>query len=186
MDRASTENTQSQSPPKRHGEHKRLAVLIAGALVLYLLAAYVLVPAGWLRYSHRHPALDDVPGIAHTAAGIPGDPLNVALIGTQTEVTTIMLIARWYPADSLGLRSDLKIVADTVLKRPDDRAPVSSLYLWGAGRTWPSSSPWATIPASGTTSASGATKRPPRIAGQSGSGLPCTTNASVSAAPPAR
>ncbi len=65
------------------------------------------------------------------ADGIPGDPLNVALIGTETEVKSIMLAAKWYPADPLGLRSDLEIAADTVLKRPDDRAPVSSLYLWG-------------------------------------------------------
>ena len=131
MDPASTENTQPQSSPKRHLERRRLPVLIAGAVVLYLLVAYVLMPVGWRRYAHRHPTLDDVPGITHTAAGIPGDPLNVALIGTQTEVQAVLLAARWYPADPLGLRSDLKIVADTVFKRPDDRAPVSNLYLWG-------------------------------------------------------
>ena len=69
------------------------------------------------------PSLDDVPGITQTADGIPGDPLNVALIGTETEVTAIMLAAKWYPADPLGLRSDLKIAADTVLKRADERGP---------------------------------------------------------------
>jgi hypothetical protein len=131
MDYASSENPQPVSPPKRQPRRNRLSVLIAGVLVLYLLVAYLLMPAGWRRYTHRHPALDDVPGITCTAAGIPGDPLNVALIGTQTEVGTIMLAAKWYPADPLGLRSDLRIAADTVLKRPDDRAPVSNLYLWG-------------------------------------------------------
>ncbi|MGP8120639.1 MAG: LssY C-terminal domain-containing protein, partial [Xanthobacteraceae bacterium] len=92
--------------------------LIAGVLGLYLLMAYAIVPAGWRRYAHRHPALDDVPGITCTAAGIPGDPLNVALVGTESAVKTIMLAAKWYSANPLGLRSDLKIAADTVLKRP--------------------------------------------------------------------
>ncbi len=36
-----------------------------------------------------------------------------------------------FAADSLGLRSDLKIASDTVLKRSYDDAPVSSLYYWG-------------------------------------------------------
>jgi hypothetical protein len=131
MDLASSENLQPESPPKRRLGRRRLSALIAGVLVLYLLVAYVLVPAGWRRYAHRHPAMDDVPGITCTSAGIPGDPLNVALIGTEPAVKTIMLAAKWYPANPLDLRSDLKIAADTVLKRPDDRAPVSNLYLWG-------------------------------------------------------
>jgi hypothetical protein len=38
--------------------------------------------------------------------------------------------AGWHPAAGLGLRSDLRIAADTVLSRPDDDAPVSSLYLF--------------------------------------------------------
>ena len=131
MDLAAAENAQPESPLKRHRWRNRLLVPVAGVLVLYLLLAYVLVPAGWMRYAHRHPSLDDVPGITCTAAGIPGDPLNVALIGEETAVKTVMLAAKWYPADRLDLRSDLTIAADTLLKRPDARAPVSNLYLWG-------------------------------------------------------
>ena len=55
----------------------------------------------------------------------------MALIGSETDVKTIMAAARWYAAHALGLRSDLQIAVDTVLKRPDDEAPVSSLYLFG-------------------------------------------------------
>jgi hypothetical protein len=57
--------------------------------------------------------------------------VNVALIGTELEVQTIMKLAQWYPAAALGLASDLRIAADSVLSRPDDSAPVSSLYLFG-------------------------------------------------------
>ena len=42
-----------------------------------------------------------------------------------------MVAARWYPADPLTLRSCLEIAEATVLKRPYDDAPVSSLYLFG-------------------------------------------------------
>ena len=42
-----------------------------------------------------------------------------------------MKSAGWYPASALGVKSDLKIAADTVLSRPDVEAPVSSLYLFG-------------------------------------------------------
>jgi hypothetical protein len=89
------------------------------------------MPAFWKRYAHRHPSLEDIPRITHTGSDIPGDPLNIALIGTETELKKIMLAARWYPADPLTLRSCLLIAKDTVIKRAYDDAPVSNLYLFG-------------------------------------------------------
>ena len=119
------------TPSPRRSYRKRVAVLFAGALVLYLVAAYVVMPALWKHHERGHPSLDAIPRITHTADGIPGDPLNVALIGTETELKKIMLAARWYPADPLTLRSCLAIAEASVLKRPDDDAPVSNLYLGG-------------------------------------------------------
>jgi hypothetical protein len=106
-------------------------MLVAGLLLVWLVAAYLVLPVLWKRYTHRHPPLEDMPGITYTADGIPGDPLNVALIGTRAEVMTIMVAAKWYPADPLTLRSCLEIAEASVLKRPYDAAPVSSLYLFG-------------------------------------------------------
>jgi hypothetical protein len=100
-------------------------------LFVYLTAAYVLAPAAWLRYAHKHPSLDDVPGITETADDHPGDPINVALIGTEIQLKRIMLAATWYPADPLTLRSCLEIADAVVLKKPYEDAPVSNLYLWG-------------------------------------------------------
>jgi hypothetical protein len=68
-----------------------------------------------------------------------------------------MRAAGWFPADPLGLASDLKIAADTVLKRPYDQAPVSGLYLFGRKEDLAFEKPVA-IPAGGTTCVSG--KRP--------------------------
>jgi hypothetical protein len=106
-------------------------MLVAGLLLVWLVAAYLVLPALWKGYAHRHPSLEDIPGITHTASGTPGDPLNVALIGTKAEVMKIMVAAKWYPADALTLHSCLEIAEATVLKRPYDEAPVSNLYLFG-------------------------------------------------------
>jgi hypothetical protein len=100
-------------------------------VVIYLGVAYVLMPAVWKRYVRRHPSLDDVPGITHTKSGVPGDPINVALVGDEAQLKAIMAAAKWTEADPLGLRDDLKIAEATVLKREYEAAPVSSLYLFG-------------------------------------------------------
>src|SRR6266851_7802547 len=126
-----SEDSTFPSTPKRRSLRKKGLLLFAGLLLGYLVVAYLVLPAFWIRYAHRHPSLEDIPGITHTADGIPGDPINVALIGTKAEVIRIMLAAKWYPADPITLRSSLEIAADTIFKRPDDEAPVSALYLWG-------------------------------------------------------
>jgi hypothetical protein len=95
------------------------------------VVAYFIAPALWRLYAHRHPSFDAVPRITEAADHHPGDPLNVALIGTEAEVKSIMVAAKWYPADPLTLRSCLEIAEASVLKRPYDEAPVSSLYLLG-------------------------------------------------------
>jgi len=129
-DRAET--AAAQPPPARRRARWQQVLLGLGvALGAYFVVAYLLMPALWRRYAHRHPAIDQTPGITLTGDDHPGDPINVALIGSEADVKRIMLAAKWYPADALGLKSDLKIAADTVLERPYDDAPVSNLFLWG-------------------------------------------------------
>jgi hypothetical protein len=118
-------------PPKRHRLWKRVAI-VGGVLILgYLVVAYLVLPIFWMRYTRHHPALTDIPGITHAADGIPSDPLNVALIGTEIDLKRIMLAAQWYLADPLTLRSRLEIAGATVFEHPYDNAPVSDLFLWG-------------------------------------------------------
>jgi hypothetical protein len=102
-----------------------------GVIIAYFLLAYVLVPAVWKVYARRHPSFDDSPRITQTGDRHPGDPLNVALIGTQQQIDAIMKAAGWFPAAALGLKSDLRIAEDTILSRPDAEAPVSNLFLFG-------------------------------------------------------
>lgn len=110
---------------------QRGAIVFAIIAATYFLLAYILAPFLWKRYAHRHPALDAAPTITLTGDDHPGDPLNVALIGTREQIEKIMRDAKWTAADPLGIRADLRIAADTVLKRPYDAAPVSNLFLFG-------------------------------------------------------
>jgi hypothetical protein len=106
----------------------RLALAVLG---VYLVTAYVILPRMWHRHEERHPALLDAPDITHTASGIPGDPLNVALVGSEQDVHLAMHAAKWFPADPITFESSLRIAVGVVFKRPDPDAPVSNLYLWG-------------------------------------------------------
>jgi hypothetical protein len=117
-------------PSKAASIVRRVVVGITGVLALYLAAAYLVIPFAWKQYAEHHPAFDDNPQFTETGDGHPGDPLNIALIGSEAEVREIMAAAKWYAADPLGLKSDLEIAAGTVLKRPYDEAPVSSLYIF--------------------------------------------------------
>src|SRR5262245_32575909 len=118
-------------PTKRRSLWKRVGLITSGVLLLYLAMVYLLVRGLWIDYAHHHPALVDTPGLTYTSDVITGGPLNVALVGTKTQVIRVMLAAQWHPADPLTLRSCLEIAAATMLDRPYDDAPVSSLYLWG-------------------------------------------------------
>jgi hypothetical protein len=120
--------TEQPQPTAPRGRWVRIVI---GVLLVYLLAAYVLIPFGWERHAKRHPSFDDNPRITQTSDRHPGDPVNVALIGSEDDLLRIMQAAGWHPASALSLESDLKIATDTVLERPDDTAPVSNLYLFG-------------------------------------------------------
>ena len=101
------------------------------ALLAWLFAAYLLLPLFWRRYEHRHPALDGTSWITRTGNDIPGDPMNIALVGSEKDIQWAMLSAKWFPADRITLASSLRIAAGTVFHRPYDDAPVSSLYFFG-------------------------------------------------------
>jgi hypothetical protein len=103
----------------------------AGFIAAYLVTAYVILPQFDKRQSRRHPDLLDAARLTHTATGLPGDPLNVALVGNEEEVIRALLAAGWRPADALSFRSSVRIAVDTVFDKPDENAPVSNLYLYG-------------------------------------------------------
>ena len=109
----------------------RTALRVLGLLaVAYLAVAYLLLPRFWRHYEHQ-PALENAPKVTTTDAGLPGDPLNVGLVGTREEVVGAFAAAHWRVAAGLGLRSDLGIAESVLADRPDPTAPVSNLLLFG-------------------------------------------------------
>src|SRR6476620_10967776 len=81
---------------------RRMLHAIVIVAVIYLLVAYVIVPSLTSRYYRHHSWLDDNPRITTTGDGHPGDPLNVALIGTKERIEAIMKAAKWDAAAALG------------------------------------------------------------------------------------
>ncbi len=117
------------TPPRQRLLRK--AVAAAAVLVaVYLIAAYALLPALWRHHEHQ-PGLAAQPMVTTTAQGIPGDPLNVGLVGLRVEVIRAMAAAGWHPADAITLRSSVEIGVSVVLDRPYQDAPVSSLLHLG-------------------------------------------------------
>src|SRR6185503_10845435 len=63
--------------------------------------------------------------------GIPGDPINVGLVGSRREIVAALTRAGSHPADPITLKSSLESGVDVVLRRPYADAPVSSLFYEG-------------------------------------------------------
>lgn len=100
-------------------------------LVVWAVLAYLLAPRVWRQVERGEDALLTGPRLTVTADGHPGDPVNVALLGVEEEVVRAMTAAGWYPADPITFATSMRIVVDSVVRRPDDEAPVSDLYLFG-------------------------------------------------------
>jgi LssY C-terminus len=107
-----------------------LLVTLAVILGAYGAIAYVMLPRTWAHYEHQK-GLAGFTMLTKTGQGIPGDPLNVGLVGTKDDVLCAMHAAGWYPADPITLRSSLKIIGSVVLDRPYRDAPVSNLFYQG-------------------------------------------------------
>jgi hypothetical protein len=99
-------------------------------LSVWLVFAYFLLPVACRFIPRQHPALDDMPRITRTKHGFSGDPINIALIGTDEEIVSAMLKSNWLPADPITMRSSLRIVERTVRSLPYETAPVSNLFIW--------------------------------------------------------
>ncbi len=116
--------------PRRHPRLRRAGLVTALFVTVYALAAYLALPLFWTHYDHQR-GLAELPMATSTAQGIPGDPINVGLIGNQTDVLRAMLAAGWAPADPITLRSSIEIAGSVLLDRPYRNAPVSNLYYLG-------------------------------------------------------
>lgn len=121
---------QAGEPLRRRRRWRHWAKLALVFLIAYCALAYLLLPALWTHYEHQK-GLASLPMVTRTAQDIPGDPINVGLIGDQKDVVCSMHAAGWFPADPITLRSSIEIVGSVLLDRPYRDAPVSNLYYLG-------------------------------------------------------
>ena len=102
---------------------------LTGFLALWLFTAYLVLPRihRWLTRLYEP---DYFIGRVRTADGLLGDPVNLAVNGSQEQLTAAMQAAGWVPAEDLSLRSTIRMVRCTLLGHSYPTAPVSSLYLF--------------------------------------------------------
>jgi LssY C-terminus len=118
-----------QPPPDRSRLERFLRIALS-AVFAYTLIAYLALPALWSHYEHQK-GLSTLPMVTRTAQDIPGDPINIGLIGDKLDVLCAMHAAGWYPADPVTLRSSIEIAGSVLMDRPYRDAPVSPLYYLG-------------------------------------------------------
>ncbi len=106
---------------------RRVLAAIAVVATCYVSIAYGLAPALWRHYKHQ-TALADKAMTTRTSLGIPGDALNVALVGRREDVLCAMRAAGWRPADPVTWRSSAEIAGSVLLRRAYATAPVSDLF----------------------------------------------------------
>jgi len=75
-----------------------------------------------------------VPRFTVTGDGLPGDPVNLVLIGNLQQLRTAFVIAGWSEADRLGVASSWRMICAFVLNSPYPTAPFSTFYLYGRGQ----------------------------------------------------
>lgn len=99
-------------------------------VLFWIVLAYLVLPR-----LHRILTQIYVPdyfiGRARTSDGLLGDPINLALLGSEAQLDEAMTASGWTRADEVTGASSRKIITSTLLRRSYDEAPVSPLFLFG-------------------------------------------------------
>jgi hypothetical protein len=115
----------------RFADHRLPWILAVG--VTYGVAAYVVLPRA-IRMGLKILQRKSVPSFTITGDGLPGDPVNIVLMGTLSQLRAAFAIAGWTEADRLGLASSWRMARAFVFNSPYPSAPFSTLYLFGRGQ----------------------------------------------------
>ena len=101
--------------------------------ITYGLAAYIILPRA-IRLGLKILQREHVPSYTITGDGLPGDPVNLALIGTLQQLRAAFAGLGWCEADRLSLASSWGMIRAFVFNSPYPTAPFSTLYLFGRGQ----------------------------------------------------
>jgi hypothetical protein len=76
------------------------------------------------------PHWDDLPLRTTTHKDVPGDPINLAFVGSHEALLEAFHAVGALDAQALSVRSDLRIATAALLRRSYPTAPVSNLFLF--------------------------------------------------------
>ncbi len=111
-----------------HFDHQLL--LFLALFSSYAALAYILLPGIielWLLIVRK----GRIPRFTRAKDGIPGDPVNIAVIGSRKALEEAFARAGWFLADRLTLRTGWRMTIAFLFNRPYPRAPFSTLLLFG-------------------------------------------------------
>ncbi len=98
-------------------------------LVFWVFVSYLLLPR-----LHRILTRLYIPGYfigrARTSDGLLGDPVNLALRGSESQVHHALRAAGWIRADDIDATSTRRIITSTLRRQSYPQAPVSPLHLF--------------------------------------------------------
>jgi hypothetical protein len=114
----------------RHRLPRRVANYLVTLALAYGLVAYMAAPEFWTVREHDSRKLPEAM-MTTTPQGIPGDPINVGLVGSKPDLMRAFAAAGWNPADAITWRSSLEIGESVLFDRPYADAPVSTLLFDG-------------------------------------------------------
>jgi hypothetical protein len=101
--------------------------------ITYAVAAYVILPRA-LRIGLKVLQRQRVPRYTITGDGLPGDPVNLGLIGTGQQLRSAFAAAGWSESDRLSLASSWRMAKAFLFNQSYPTAPFSTLYLFGRGQ----------------------------------------------------
>ena len=122
-------------PPRQQSSFQRrveiiVAVLACSAIALVYATTHWIAPRLFSHFEYA-PELASLPKRTSTAHHDKGDPINIAIVGTEAELEAAMHAAGWVVAARANRASDFAIAKSVLLDRPDSTAPISRLYLFG-------------------------------------------------------
>lgn len=98
-------------------------------LVFWVFVSYLLLPR-----LHRILTRLYIPGYfigrARTSDGLLGDPVNLALLGSEAQVHHALRAGGWIRADDIDATSTRRIITSTLRRQSYPQAPVSPLHLF--------------------------------------------------------
>lgn len=109
---------------------RRAAVWVTAFCAAYVGIAYLVAPELWTLRNFLHgPQPAEM--VTRTPQGIPGDPINVGLVGAKADIIHAFGVAKWDAADAVTLKSAIEIGESVLFDHPYPDAPVSRLLFEG-------------------------------------------------------